>query len=172
MKDDFEIFKDLFKKNKLDEEIINLEEDEKEKFVCFKLDEQEYGIDVSFVLEVITEFEITDVIHTPSFILGVINLRGNIVPVIDLKQFFLINDKPTKFDTLVIVKFADKVCALAIDKIEDLKELNFSEIASLPVTISGKIANYLSGLFNYKNEPVMIINIENILTSDEFKEFE
>ncbi len=143
------------------------------KYVCFELNEQKYGIEIEYVLEVISVPEITPVVHTPEFIKGVINLRGEIIAIIDLKVFFLL--KKTEIcdkSKIVVVSFEDKNCGIIVDAVSQLKNIESISSESIPVTISGKIANFLKGVVQADGKPLIIFNLANIMNSEEIRRFE
>jgi len=156
-------------KKEVDEENTNLKQ-----IVCFNLFEQVYGIDIENVIEVITRpNDITSLINTPEFIVGVLNLRGEIIPIFDLKSFFEIDAVDiNKSENIIIVRDNVKIAGLLVDKILEIKKISQLTNDTLPATVSIKIATYLKGVVNDNGIPISVINISNIFEAEEIKQFE
>lgn len=143
------------------------------RYVCFRLNEQEFGINVQNVIEVIPLPEITPVVHTPNFIKGVINLRGRIIAIIDLKVFFYLKHTDIGDDSkIVVVQSEDKVGGFIVDSISQINTHEEVKQDSIPATVTGKMAEYLSGVAKISGRPLMIINLSSLFNSEEFKQFE
>ena len=143
------------------------------QYICFKLNGQEFGADLAGVIEVLPMPEITPVVHTPPFIKGVINLRGQIIAVIDLKVLFLlpVGEGPEK-SNIVIVQSDDKTAGFIVDSITKIHACGAPDKDSIPATITGKLAEYLEGVARMDNRPFMIIDLNSLFGSDEFRQFE
>lgn len=143
------------------------------QYVCFTLNNQQFGINVENVIEVISIPEITNVIHTPDFIKGIINLRGEIIVVIDLKGFFSLSETELhEKSKIVVVKHQEKSCGFIVDSVSYIQAFHEMETDTLPATISGKMAEFLLGVANVKGKPLMILNFQSLFNADEFKQFE
>ena len=143
------------------------------QFICFKLNGQEFGVDLSGVIEVLPMAEITPVVHTPPFIKGVINLRGQIIAIIDLKILFLLaaEEIPEKAN-IVIVHSMDKTAGFLVDSISKIHSCETADKDSIPATITGKMAEYLEGVARIGGRPFMIIDLNSLFGSEEFARFE
>ena len=138
-----------------------------------KLNEQEFGVCVDNVIEVLPKPEITPVIHTPDFIKGVINLRGQIIAIIDLKVFFTLQSANDDIGAkIVVVQAEDKTGGLIVDTISQVQMGERVNKESIPATITGKMAEFLSGVEKIGDRPLMVINVKSLFMSDEFKQFE
>jgi len=152
----------------------NLEVDAQiQQYVCFELNNQEFGIKVENVVEVIPVPEITPVVHTPRFIRGVINLRGEIIVIIDLKVFFSLPLTEINDNSKIVVTQLDyKTIGIIVDSVSQIEQIGEVNKESIPATISGKIAEFLGGVAIHNGSPLMILNLNSVLNSDEFKQFE
>jgi len=163
--------KDIFKEKIQEEDIIF--DVNKTQFVCFELNAQEFGLKVDNVVEVIPVPKITPVVHTPKFIRGVINLRGEIIVIIDLKVFFSLPiTEISEKSKIVVTQFDYKTVGLIVDSVSQIELLEEVSGDSIPATISGRIAEFLKGVAIKNGMPLMILNLNSILNCEEFKEFE
>ncbi|MBP7652700.1 chemotaxis protein CheW [Candidatus Dependentiae bacterium] len=163
--------KDKYKEKIREEDLFNMQN--KSQFVCFELNSQEFGLKVENVVEVIPVPEVTSVVHTPEFIRGVINLRGEIIVIIDLKIFFsLPKTDITEKSKIVVTQFDYKTIGLIVDSVSQIELLEEVTGDSIPATISGRIAEFLRGVAIKDGMPLMILNLNSILSCEEFKEFE
>ncbi len=147
------------------------------KFVAFYINNQKFAIEIDNVLEVLETIDITHIIHTPAYIEGVINLRGNIIAVINLREFFKLPVRENKqiqnvSEKIIIVKEEGKTAGLLVDEIDEIIECENVSFDSLPVTVTGKLSEYLQGIVNYRKEPIGIINLKNLILSEEIKRFD
>ncbi len=143
------------------------------QIVCFYLDEQEYGIEIEHISEVVSLLVITRLIHVPGFAKGVMNLRGNIIGVIDIKLFFGLAPIQENAETKIIVSnHKEKAVGLMVDKISEIQLINTQDIAPVPPTVPKRQQAFLKGVVQLKEHPLMLLNIEEILFCDEARQFE
>lgn len=153
------------------EELKKYPADEKEKeLLCFTLANQEYAIELSIVREIIRIKEITPVPNISEFVLGIIVLRGEIIPVIDLRKRiglpFLGFTPNTRF---VMVSFADSLTGLVVDSIPDVKKVSVESIQSAELVGSVDV-RFLAGISTSKGGFTILLKLEEILKqSDMFK---
>lgn len=146
----------------------------KQKFVTFSLNDQQFGIKVENVIEVLPQQEITPVVHTPPFIKGVLNLRGQIICVLDLKLFFNLDYSSISDDNskIIFVTYEDKTAGLLVDSINKIHVDKDPAVETIPATVTGKMAELLSGVVNVNKNPLMILNLESLFNSEELNQFE
>lgn len=139
--------------------------DTMQHLVAFNLADEEYGITITQVQEVIRKPAITRIPGMPDFIEGVINLRGKIIPVIDLrKRFELELQKDTDKTRIVVAQSADQVVGLIVDAVSEVINLDNEQIDPIPPTITAIDAEYLSGVGKMEKRLVILINLENLLS--------
>ena len=130
----------------------------KAKFISFNLNEDLYCITLDCVKEVLKDTSITPVPGTPNFIEGIMNLRGDYITVINLKNFLNIPQKTTnEKKPVIIVKSNDMEMAFLIDKINELFEIQEDKISDFG-------DGYYASEFIYKDTPYTILNVEKIFT--------
>ncbi len=142
--------------------------EEKEQFVTFYLNKEVYAIEALRVQEIIELPGITKVPHLPEFLKGVINLRGTIVPVVDLKLKFGMRSEGYKKHTCVIVtEFSGGVMGLIVDAVADVLPLSERGISAPPSFGTRIRTEFIKGMGRFNNDLVIILDIEKVLTSEE-----
>jgi len=139
-----------------------------QEFLVFTLGDEEYGIDILKVQEIRGYDQVTRIANTPDFIKGVTNLRGVIVPIVDLRVKFCQVDVEYNDNTVVIVlNFGQRVVGIVVDGVSDVLSLAADQIRPAPefaVTLS---TEYLTGLGALGERMLILVNIEKLLNSDE-----
>jgi purine-binding chemotaxis protein CheW len=140
-------------------------------FVSFFADNEIYGIEVNKVHEIMG---LTRIIHIPDtfpFMKGVINLRGIVVPLIDLRiKFNLAEKQYTKHTVIIIVETEGKLFGIIVDSVSDVISIQEKDIQHTP-HFSTKINNdYIIGICQFKDKLIIIINVDKILTSNELED--
>ncbi|MGL4362275.1 MAG: chemotaxis protein CheW [Cellulosilyticaceae bacterium] len=136
------------------------------QFVIFKLDVQLYGIDIQDVQIIERIKSIMRVPKTPKWIKGVMNLRGEIIPVVDLRIQFNLASKESDEDTrIIIVKTDDNMVGIIVDSVEEVIELEENEIEQVQ-NVQGKMnMNHILGVAKIQkdNEIITVLNLTNII---------
>ncbi|AIU72524.1 chemotaxis protein CheW [Hafnia alvei FB1] len=139
-----------------------------QEFLVFTLGDEEYGIDILKVQEIRGYDQVTRIANTPAFIKGVTNLRGVIVPIIDLRVKFLQENVTYNDNTVVIVlNFSQRVVGIVVDGVSDVLSLTTDQIRPAPefaVTLS---TEYLTGLGSLGERMLILVDIEKLLSSEE-----
>ena len=138
------------------------------EYLTFRLDQEEYGIDILKVQEIRGYEPPTRIAHAPAFIKGVIDLRGVIVPIVDLRVKFSQSDVDYNENTVVIVlNLGQRVVGIVVDGVSDVLSLTTDQIRPAPefaVTLS---TEYLTGLGALGDRMLILVNIEKLLNSEE-----
>ena len=134
------------------------------QLVIFKLGREEYGVSILQVQEIKRISDITRVPHTPDYIKGVINLRGSVLPVIDLKNRLNLAQQAITEDTrIIIVKVEELSIGMVVDAVSEVMTISQENIDS-PEVVAGSIsANYLSGVGKLENRLLILLNLEEIV---------
>jgi purine-binding chemotaxis protein CheW len=143
------------------------------QLACFRVGPELYALDIMRIKEIIRPQKLTPVPKAPSFIEGVINLRGAVIPVADLRKRF---DQPT-YDTnrknrIVICSLAGKIIGLLVDEVTEVKRFGRHEIAPAPQFIKGPQADYFLGVARRDDDLIMLINLEKVLSTEELIELQ
>lgn len=133
------------------------------QLVIFKLGREEYGVSILQVQEIKRITEITRVPHTPEYIKGVINLRGSVLPVIDLKRRLNLPQQALTENTrIIIVKVKEISVGMIVDAVSEVMTINQQNIDSPDVVAGSVSANYLSGVGKLENRLLILLNLEEI----------
>jgi len=146
---------------------------EEEQLVSFKIENEEFGVGIEEVQEIIRLPEITKVPKAPSFVEGVINLRGNVLPVIDLrKRFDLEATKKTNATRIVVVNVDNKTTGIIVDSVSEVLRLPKNAIEPPPPIVAGIEAKYLRGIGKLDDGKrlIILLNLNEILTVKEKEE--
>jgi purine-binding chemotaxis protein CheW len=136
--------------------------------VCFKLGREEFGVDILKVREIVRYQEIARVPQTSDFIAGVINLRGNIIPVIDLrKKVGLPNIQKDDRTRIIVFYVAEKLVGMIVDRVDRVIRLRQEQIEPPPDIGLGKIQEFVSGVGKVENGLFILLNTEKLLTDEE-----
>ncbi|TKI08309.1 chemotaxis protein CheW [Martelella alba] len=139
-----------------------------QEFLIFTLGDEEYGIDILKVQEIRGYDQVTRIANTPAFIKGVTNLRGVIVPILDLRIKFAQTDVQYNDNTVVIVlNLSERVVGIVVDGVSDVLSLTAEQIRPAPefaVTLS---TEYLTGLGSLGERMLILVDIERLLNSEE-----
>ena len=159
-------------------EVLGIKESKKEyakneeRVISFKLNDELIGIDIKKIIKITKMLDITPVPKTKEYILGVINLRGNIVPVVDLKKMLdLLNEKSEQNFILVIDSDLGNI-GLLVDEIEGANTINTDEIQPTPINSIGIDSKYINGVVMAKDEETGEKNLLILLDIDKLFETE
>jgi purine-binding chemotaxis protein CheW len=138
------------------------------QWVTFKLDNETYGINVMRVQEVLRYTEIAPVPGAPSYVLGIINLRGNVVTVIDTRQRFGLSTGEISDNTRIVIIEADKqVVGIMVDSVAEVVYLRQSEIETAP-----NVGKFIQGVCNKNNELLILVELDKMMSEEEWSELE
>jgi len=136
--------------------------------LAFRLGEEEYGVDILKVQEIREHDPVTRIANAPDFIEGVVNLRGTIVPIIDLRRRFHFgaggNDR---FTVVVILNIAGRVVGMVVDSVSDVVRLDPADIRPAPQMGSAFDTDFLLGLGTVDERMLILLDIERLLSSEE-----
>jgi len=138
------------------------------QFVSFRVDESEYCIDIMVVREIQGWVNVTTLPNTPEHVRGVLNLRGVIVPIFDLRCRF--GDgltEATELHVMIIVAVGDRIMGLLVDAVSDILTLNTDEIMPVPEIGNGGDQRFLSGLIPVGDRMVAKLEIEKLFDIDD-----
>lgn len=139
-----------------------------QEFLVFTLGDEEYGIDILKVQEIRGYDQVTRIANTPSFIKGVTNLRGVIVPIIDLRIKFAQPDVDYNENTVVIVlNLEQRVVGIVVDGVSDVLSLTTDQIRPSPEFAVTMSTEYLTGLGALGDRMLILVDIEKLLNSEE-----
>ena len=139
-----------------------------EQVVCFKIGKEEYAVDILLVQEIFKLPEITKLPKAADYVIGVINLRGKIIPIVDLSVKFGLGVATGKHATRgIVVTIEGKQVGLAIDTVSHVVRVNSSEIEPPPPAVRGIAGKYIVGITKRESSFVVILNIGSLFSSEE-----
>ena len=139
---------------------------ENRELLTFTLGSEEYGIDILKVQEIRGYEAVTTIANAPEFIKGVINLRGIIVPIVDMRIKFKLGSVTYDATTVVIIlNIANRVVGMVVDGVSDVTTLKPEEIRPAPEFGSGLDVQYLQGLGTVDDRMIILVDIENLMSS-------
>lgn len=151
--------------------IKNFEEDtQKGKSLTFKLGKETYGIEIIYVREIIGIQEITEMPEMPEYIRGIINLRGKIIPIIDVRLRF--KKEPKKYDDrtcVIVVEFNNTSIGLVVDSVSEVLTIQDENISELPNINKGHSSGYVKNIGKVGNNVVLLLDCEKLLTVNEIE---
>lgn len=145
---------------------------ESNQLLTFILGNETYGVEINKVREILTYPTITPIPDASSWVKGVINLRGEVAPIIDLRIRFNINGDPVYTDkTIVIaVKTEDaRMIGLVVDEVSDMENVDLERLYPAPDMGSSIAPEYLKGLFKKEQKMIVILDIDKILDKEEMQ---
>ncbi len=156
-----------------DDDLYDEEDTQKDKYLTFHLAGEDYGIDIAYVTEIIGIQKITEVPDMPIFIKGVINLRGKVIPVMDIRLRFKMEERAYDERTcIVVVDINGTAVGLVVDEVREVANIPESQVEPPPATGKGESSRYLKGLGKMDDEVKILLNAEKILYDEELKQIE
>ena len=134
------------------------------QLVSFQLDKELYGIEITKVREIILIAEITRIPQTPSYVKGLINLRSTVIPVIDLRSLFGLQEgELTDESRIMVLQSAGKTIGIVVDAVSEVLRVKSDQIAPPPPTVAGLGREYLTGLVKLDKQLLILLDIDKIL---------
>jgi purine-binding chemotaxis protein CheW len=135
------------------------------EYLAFTLGAEEYGIDILKVQEIRGYDAVTRIANVPAFIKGVINLRGNIVPIVDMRIKFNLPDvRYDAFTVVIILNIARRIVGMVVDGVSDVLTLRADQIRPAPEFGAAFATDYLVGLGAVDDRMLILIDIEKLMT--------
>lgn len=143
------------------------------QWVTFRLGNEKYGINVMQVQEVLRVTEIAPVPGAPFYVLGIINLRGNVVTVIDTRNRFGLEPKETDDSSrIVIIETQEHIIGIMVDSVAEVVELRASEIETAPNVGNEETSKYIQGVTSRDNELLILVDLNKFLSDEEKAELD
>ena len=137
------------------------------QLVTFKLANEEYGLPITKVQEINRLVPVTKLPQTPSFMEGIINLRGRIIPVIDLRKRFNMPITDHDDDTrIIIVEISGQIVGVTVDAVTEVVRLNTANIEPTPATVAVDL-QYIEGVGKIDDRLIILLDIDKVLTTQE-----
>ncbi len=140
------------------------------EYLTFVLGDESYGLEILKVQEIRGYDTVTKIANTPPFIKGVINLRGRIVPIVDLRiKFHLSKVDYDEFTVVIILNLSGRVVGMVVDGVSDVMNLQASQIREVPDIVSKINTSFITGLASIEEKMFILVDIERLMTSEEME---
>lgn len=131
-----------------------------EQYVVFKLGQEEYGLDILMVQEIVRPLETTKLPNSPDYILGIVNLREDVIPIIDLRRFFNLEVTDVTDDSRVIViKQNDHAFGVFVDEVHEVLRINKGQIKSNEVLDHNINKKYIKGVAKVQQRLIILLDL-------------
>ena len=139
--------------------------------VTFRLDEEVYGINVMLVQEVLRVTDIAPVPGAPGYVVGIINLRGNVVTVIDTRMRFGLPTREMDDTTRIVIIEAEKqTVGIVVDSVAEVVDIYSNEIESAPNVGNDETARYIEGVVSRRDDLLILVDLNKLLSDDEWSD--
>lgn len=147
---------------------ITKQENELLQLVTFGIGEEEFGIDILKVQEIIRTMAITKVPNSPPYVEGVINLRGKVIPVIDLRSRFNMECKPHDGQTRIIVLEIHKmIVGFVVDEVSEVLRIQSNTVEPPPPVVSGIESEYIKGVGKLDDRLLILLDLDKLIPVEE-----
>ena len=138
------------------------------QLVTFSVSDEEFGVDILKVQEIIRPMEITKVPKAPDFVEGVINLRGKVIPIIDLRKRFGIatreHDKNTR---IIVIEINNMIVGFVVDSVSEVLRIPANTVEPPPPVVAGLESEYISGVGKLEDRLLILLDLDRLLSSEE-----
>lgn len=143
------------------------------QFLTFKVEKEEYGVSLMTIREIKGWSKPTVLPNSPPFMKGVINLRGVVIPIFDLRhRFEMGTTEPDEKNVVIIIAVNERLIGLLVDAVSDILTVSVEQIKSAPKVDTDIDENYVDGLIQSEDKMVVILNIENLFDTNMLSEAE
>ena len=153
-----------------DDDLYDDEDTMKDKYLTFHLAGEDYGLDIAFVTEIIGIQRITEVPDMPDFVRGVINLRGKVIPVMDVRLRFHLPEREYDERTcIIVVDINATAVGLVVDKVNEVVDIPEADVEPPPRTTKGATSRFLKGMGKVDEEVRILLNVDKLLYEGEME---
>ena len=141
--------------------------------VTFTLEEETYGINVMQVQEVLREIEVAPVPGAPHYVLGIINLRGSVVSVIDARmRFGLAVKESTDLTRIIVIEVQQHIIGILVDSVAEVVDIKRSEIETAPNVGTSETSKYIDGVVSRGDKLLILVDLNKLLSTEEWSELD
>lgn len=144
------------------------QDDELLQLVTFSIGEEEFGVNILKVQEIIRTMEITKVPRAPQFVEGVINLRGKVIPIIDLRSRFGLASIPEDKDTrIIVIEINNIIVGFVVDAVSEVLRIPATTVEAPPPVVAGVDSDYISGVGKLKDRLLIMLDLDKLLSTED-----
>ena len=149
-------------------ETKQLNQGKQTKQVIFKLGNEEYGLDIMLVNAIEKYMDLVPIPNAPTYIRGIINLRGEVIPVYSLRKKFGLSEKDADSNTkLIVTKSQGILMAYEVDEVKEILEIPYSNISETPVIVKNEDTAYIQSVANINGRMLILLDHNGIISSTE-----
>ncbi|MBF0482879.1 MAG: purine-binding chemotaxis protein CheW [Desulfovibrionaceae bacterium] len=138
------------------------------QLVTFNISQEEFGVDILKVQEIIRTMEITKVPRAPQFVEGVINLRGKVIPIVDLRGRFGMDPRNHDSQTrIIVVELNAMIVGFVVDAVSEVLRIPADTVVPPPSIVAGIDSEYISGIGKLEDRLLILIDLEKLLSAEE-----
>jgi len=154
------------------EDAMDVEDNEGEQqliqLVTFSIGEEEFGVDILQVQEIIRTMEITNVPRAPEFVEGVINLRGKVIPIVDMRsRFGLESKKHDKYTRIIVIENDMIIVGFVVDSVSEVLRLPATQVQPPPPVVAGMDSDYIDGVGKLEDRLLILLDLDSLLDNEE-----
>ena len=140
------------------------------QLVTFSIGSEEFGVDILKVIEIIRTMEITKVPKAPAFVEGVINLRGLVIPIIDLRRRFGLAEKAGDSDTrIIVIEINGMSVGFVVDSVSEVLRIPANTVEPAPPVVAGVDSDYISGVGKLEDRLLILLDLDTLLSADDLE---
>lgn len=141
------------------------QDDELIQLVTFSIGEEEFGVDILKVQEIIRTMEITKVPRAQDFVEGVINLRGKVIPIIDLRRRFGLPSKAhDKYTRIIVIEINNMIVGFVVDSVSEVLRIPAGTVEPPPAVVAGMDSEYISGVGKLHDRLLILLDLDKLLS--------
>jgi purine-binding chemotaxis protein CheW len=149
---------------------IQRKDDELLQLVTFSIGEEEFGVDILKVQEIIRTMEITKVPRAQEFVEGVINLRGKVIPIIDLRRRFGFTSKEyDKHTRIIVIEINNMFVGFVVDSVSEVLRIPAATVEPPPPVVAGVESEYISGVGKLQDRLLILLDLEKLLSGEDIE---
>jgi purine-binding chemotaxis protein CheW len=146
--------------------MVSEKQKDAQKYAVFKIGEEDFGVEINKVVEILSTQKVHSIPDLPEFLSGVIAVRGQIIPLLDLRKRFGIISSSKK-ELIIVIKYDNEKIGVLVDHVKEIISLGKDEITSPPAIFKGLKRKYLAGIGKKDDRVIIILNVDDLLTSEE-----
>lgn len=137
------------------------------QLVSFRLANEEYAVDIMRVQEIVLMGRITRMPNVPEYLRGLINLRGHVIPIVDLRiRFGLRQTEPSEDSRVIILNVNQKTLGIIVDSVNEVLRIQADQVDSSSLGVTGTGREYVNGLVKFEKKLLLLLNVEHLLDED------
>jgi purine-binding chemotaxis protein CheW len=154
------------------EDVVEIDEIEKDQdliqLVTFSIGEEEFGVNILQVQEIIRTMDITKVPRAPEFVEGVINLRGKVIPIVDMRSRFGLESKEhDKYTRIIVIEIEMIIVGFVVDSVSEVLRIPANSVQPPPPVVAGMESDYIDGVGKLEDRLLILLDLDSLLDNEE-----